>query len=396
MRVAIDALFAGGQEGGGEQVVMGLASGFSGLPLQGDRILFNVLRSNHGWIHNHVAPPAELVTRAIGEASAAHRAKNLLGPLRPILGGFSRAVGLTRPIHQPRELVSVESLIPEAEFDILHVTTPTHALRSRKPFVTTVFDLQHRHLPEIFDQPTLDWRECVYPQLFRESSAIITCSAFSKRDIRDQYGVPEERIHLIKLVAPLAAYGPSSAHVPPEFHVPERFALYPSVTYPHKNHIRLLEAVATLRDRAGLKVNVICTGARKHAWPQIRQRLASLQLGDQVFFPGYLPENELAWLFDRAHFLLFPSLFEGVGLAVVEAAFAGLPIVCSDIPPLREYAPDSAAFFDPNHVAAIADAIAVAWQSAEPRRAAGAGTGRTWREVAAEHLEVYRAQAPIR
>ena len=167
------------------------------------------------------------------------------------------------------------------------------------------------------------------------------------------------------------------------------------MTNGHKNHIRLLEAVALLRERGPRRPRRLLrqTGARLAG--DSSSGGASCELEEQVRFTGFIAPEELLALYRLAQFVVFPSLFEGAGLPVLEAMEQGVPIACSEIPPLREYAGDTALFFDPTRVEDIADAIARL--SSDPtlrhelREAALRRVEQfSPRQMARRHLAVYR------
>ena len=113
--------------------------------------------------------------------------------------------------------------------------------------------------------------------------------------------------------------------------LPATYALYPAVTWPHKNHLRLLDALAELRDQRGLVVNLVCTGAKYEShWPKIEQRIKDLNLASQVRFLGFLSEADLRAVYRLAQFLVLPSLFEADSCPIHEAWSEGLPVASSN------------------------------------------------------------------
>jgi len=226
--------------------------------------------------------------------------------------------------------------------------------------VLTIHDLQHRHFPQFFSDSHLKWREAAYPAALAHASIVVADSAWVRDDIVRQYGTPAGKIVSIPLASSLRFHDRPTrercARLRAEWRLPDVFALYPAMTYEHKNHVRLFEAVARLRDR-GRTIHVVCSGRQAHVWPKVRQRLRELRLESQVSFTGFVEAEHLLALYQLAQFVVFPSLFEGAGLPVLEAMEQGVPVTCSDIPPLREYAADAALFFDPDRADAIEQAL---------------------------------------
>jgi len=176
---------------------------------------------------------------------------------------------------------------------------------------------------------------------------------------------------------------------------PGRFVLYPANPWPHKNHERLLRAWKSLIDlggaasypsdpplRAGTPAHgpdsiepsmddtptLVCTGriAGEPRSVASLARAAGLPTG-RVLDLGFVSEEHLAALLRAARFMLFPSLFEGFGLPVLEALAAGCPVACANLPPLVEVAGDAAHYFDPTSDSAIANAASVLWRDAGRR-----------------------------
>jgi glycosyltransferase involved in cell wall biosynthesis len=285
--------------------------------------------------------------------------------------------------------------------EVLHLPYPMHVVKSEVPTVFTIHDLQHRHFPQFFSAEHLRWRETVFPAMFEHARSLTTVSRWVKADLVRQYGVDAAKVHVIHSGSPTEAYDPVSqetiAEVTSRLRLPKDFMLYPALTYEHKNHVRLLEAVALLRDR-GRTVSLVCTGTRALFWPTIRRRLRELRLEDQIRFVGFVSTLELTVLYRTCRFVIFPSLFEGAGLPLLEAFREGAPIACSDIPALREYGGDAALFFDPTDVESIAQAIGRMFS--DPGlgfclRSRGADQIRrfSWERAAMMYLAVYRMVA---
>ena len=136
------------------------------------------------------------------------------------------------------------------------------------------------------------------------------------------------------------------------------FAFYPGVTWPHKNHARLFEALAHLRDSQGRTVTLVCTGARHEpSWPRLQARIQELKLEDQVRFLGFVSPTELRCLYSMAGCLVLPTLFEANSLPIFEAWSEGLPVVSSDVTALPEQVGDAGLLCDPFEPASIARAI---------------------------------------
>jgi glycosyltransferase involved in cell wall biosynthesis len=275
-------------------------------------------------------------------------------------------------------------------------------IRCALPTVYNPHDLQHLHYPQLFTREQIEWRETVYRAGCNEAAAVVADSHWAKRDIAERYGISPDKVYAVWPGPATELYPeptPSTlTQVRRKFRLPDIFALYPAQTWPHKNHIRLLEALALLRDKDGLALHVICTGRKNQFWPKIETRLRELRLEQHVRFPGFVHATEIRALYRMAQFVIFPSLFEGAGLPVIEAFAEGAPVACSSAASLSEYAADAALLFDPSCVQGISQALHRMTSDAGVRaelRARGAERARlfSWRRAARIYRAIYRKVA---
>ena len=289
--------------------------------------------------------------------------------------------------------------------DVVHF--PTHAFTvCAIPSIYNPHDLQHLHFPQFFNIDEIAWRETVYPAGCHFAQAVIVNSQWVKDDVVSQYGVSPRKVHVIPEAAPTEFMsGPSVVDLDSlkeRYGLPEAFVFYPSMTWPHKNHVRLLEALAYLRDHRGMIVPLVCTGARhEDSWPQIQSRLSLHGLEDQVRFLGFLPQEHLRGLYKLARCLALPTLFEANSLPIFEAWLEGTPVACSNVTALPEQVMDAGVLFDPLDPAAIGDAVAMLFTDAqlcEELRAKGRRrlNDFDWTRTAKAYRAVYRRSASQR
>jgi len=229
------------------------------------------------------------------------------------------------------------------------------------PSVFNPWDLQHIHYPQFFSPADVEWREATYGAACRAANTVVVGSEWVKRDIVRHYQIQPEKIQVVRCPPPTSAYvepnGPALNTVKEKYELQENFALYPAMTWEHKNHIRLLEAVALIRDGRGIRVNLVCTGKQTEFFPNIARKMRELQLDSQVRFLGMVPPADLRAIYRLARFMVFPSLFEGAGVPLVEAWNEGTPVTCAAVTSIAEQAGDAALLFDPTSVQAIANAV---------------------------------------
>jgi len=225
---------------------------------------------------------------------------------------------------------------------------------------------------------------------------VITISEHSRADIAKHLRVPLEHI----AVTPLAAssrFEPATpaaiADVRARFALPEHYLLYLGSIEERKNLRRVLEALAVLNQRGGAPRFVI-TGEMKWQYSGILETLERLQLYDLITMTGYVPEADLPALYTGALGLVFPSLYEGFGLPLLEAMNCGTPVITSTAASLPEVVGSAALLVDPYSVEAIANAMHSVVESESLRdrlRQAGLARARafTWDRTAALTVAAY-------
>ena len=255
--------------------------------------------------------------------------------------------------------------------DVIHFPYQDY-VRCRVPTVYNPHDLQHLHFPEFFTAQEIRRREIVYPTACRAAEIVVTASEFVKRDIEENYQVDAAKIAVIQWALPESK---STDNAPPDaektlakYDCPRPFALYPAMTWEHKNHLRLLEAVALLRDRERLTINLVCTGHRNSFYPTIERRLRELNLENQIRFTDVVEYQELNLFYRLARFVVIPTLFEAASAPLFEAWQNSVAVACSSVTALPEQAADAALLFDPQSVGDIAGALKKMWTDADFRR----------------------------
>jgi glycosyltransferase involved in cell wall biosynthesis len=254
--------------------------------------------------------------------------------------------------------------------DLLFV--PSHVLPRAHPrlSVATVHDLGYLYFPEAHrprDRRYLDWSTGWNA---RASAAVLADSQATKADLVRAYGVDGSKVHVVYLgrdeaFAPVRA-GEVLARVCARYGIAGPYLLYVGTLQPRKNLARLVEAYARLvgnptevrdqrRDDAGIRL--VLAGKRGWLYDDLFARVRRLGLEGRVVFPGYVEEGDLPALYSGALAALFPSLYEGFGIPVLEAQACGVPVMTSNNSSLPEVAGDAALLVDPHDVEAIAAAM---------------------------------------
>ncbi|HXI80254.1 MAG TPA: glycosyltransferase family 1 protein [Verrucomicrobiae bacterium] len=393
LRVALDARIPAGRWGGIQQVVEGLAYGLSRLD-GGDEYVFLAERGASAWLAPMIGGGSHIVEvpRGYGRTRV-RRAYEAVAERAPAAARIarraaSRLTGVSMPIAKS------DGFVESIGVDIVHFTTP-QAYLTHLPSIYQPHDLLHRHHPEQFDAIHARYREDAYRAFSEAASIVAVMTEWGRADICRVFGLPAGRIAVVPW-APVAGLRRIS-EPSRDLDLPDRFLLYPAQTWPHKNHIRLIEALAMLRDR-GTVVPLVCTGRQTEHMAAIRRRIDALGIGDQVRFLGYVSADDLDAIYRRATALVFPSRFEGWGLPVVEAFAFDLPVASSNATCLPEVAGGGALMFDPESTEDMASAISRIWTDerlrSELRSAGRRRVGElSWERTARIYRALYRQVA---
>lgn len=345
---------------------MGIATGLGNLEGD-DEFLFLTNANDSAWLRPYIGGGCRLVeVSATFGKTRRRQAYERMRSVSPRLAALGRcsAIGLNRlSVPIPNSDGRLESL----GVDVVHFATQ-QAFRTDVPSLYQPHDLQHVHHPEYFSPLQVRYRDAAYRAFCDQARIVSVMTDWGRDDLASAFGLPRNKVAVVPWAPVVGAHDPAETRPArgggPD--VPERFLLYPAQTWKHKNHIRLIEAIALLRDD-GLLVNLVCTGHLTEEFKTIKKRVDDLRLSDLVRFLGYVDDEDLAELFQRATAMAFPSQFEGWGLPVVEAFAVGLPVAASSATVLPEVAGGAALLFDPLDTRDIAKAIGRIWNDEQLR-----------------------------
>jgi glycosyltransferase involved in cell wall biosynthesis len=291
-------------------------------------------------------------------------------------------------------------LAAAAGCDVVHSLASTAPLHGPFRRVTTIHDLNYKLVPEShFGLLGLGMRVLV-PAAARRSDRVIVDAASTRADLIRHLGVAANKIDVVPLGVAVQPDAPATppAELRAKLDLDNRpLVLSLSAKRPHKNLPRLLRALAEMN--AAERPSLVVPGYRTPHEPELRQLARTLGIGDTVRLPHWLPAADLEGLYALAAAVVFPSLYEGFGLPVLEAMARGVPVACSDRSSLPEVAGDAALLFDPENIQAIRaaleallrrDALADRLRRAGRTRAAAFTWGRTAKLTAASYERAIR------
>ncbi len=309
----------------------------------------------------------------------------------------------------PKEQIDLPLTVRRLEPNLFHAPYYITAYHMPCPLVVTIYDVIPTRYPHYLPSRVARIAYALTTRLaLRAAAVVITLSRASRRDLIDLYGVSPERI----VVTPLASaphFRPATseaiAALRARLGLPERYVLYLGINKPHKNLVRLIEAWAHVTHDArrtthhASRITLVIAGREDPRYPEARQRATELNL-DNVLFLGDVAEADLPALYSGATLFVFPSLYEGFGLPVIEAMACGVPVACSNASSLPEVAGDAALLFDPTDEQAIAEAISQGLHNADLRtrlrqRGFAQAARFSWQQTARLTLEAYRTATTV-
>jgi len=398
LHVVIDARLFGGQSGGIEQVVIGLASSLSSLEDGDERYTFLAYPKSHDWIQPYISGRATmLLTTAVVPPPRWKRA------LRENLPGYTRIAETTSLLAGKRTISIPQSdgTIERLGADVIHFPIQ-RAFLTNVPSIYHPHDLLYRHLPHLLPAYERLKRETTYRRFCDQAKVVSVTSTWIKQDLVRQFELPPQKIAVVPLSPVTGCYAtPRTSDIDAtaaRFSLPEAYVFYPARTWPHKNHLKLLEALALIRDRDNLIIPCVCSGGHDKFFATIRQRIRELHLENQVQFPGHVSPLELRCLYARARCVVVPTLFEAASGPVGEAFATGTAVACSNVTSLPAQSGSGALLFDPHDANDIAHAIRRLWTD-ESLRQTLIACGRdqiarlTWPQTARHFRALYRQLA---
>ena len=287
----------------------------------------------------------------------------------------------------------------QQDFDILHSPNLGYPVPTKKPFAITVHDIGPLTRPEFFDKLSIHWMKIGFPYMINHASAIICVSRSTADEIISAVGS-----HIGKRVFV------THEGVDPKFfdhpdpncfnllseNIPNGlpFLLAVGGISPRKNIIRILRAMEVIKDK--IPHHLVLVGGSGWDENEVFNHIQGSQIKNRIHHLGYVSDEELHSLYCNADAFIYPSLFEGFGLPVLEAMASGCPVITSNVYSMPEIAGNAAVLVNPLSVEDIASAVLmICSQKALSTEMKDMGIAQakrfTWNRCAKETCEIYRA-----
>lgn len=260
--------------------------------------------------------------------------------------------------------LALPSITRKQNYDALFLPAASRRapLRAPCPTIGTVHDLAALHVEGKYDIARNFYQNKLLPIMIKQLTHIIAISESTKNDILEYSDIDEDKISVVHHAADTNTFYPrekkSAISSVAGYGIRHPYLIYISrIENPGKNHIRLIRAFEKLKKEEGIPHQLVLAGADWHGAIEVYSVARKSEFHDDILLPGFVNGDDLPNLYSGADLMVFPSLFEGFGLPILEAMACGVPVACSNTSSLPEIAGDSAVLFDPLDIDSIANGI---------------------------------------
>jgi glycosyltransferase involved in cell wall biosynthesis len=306
-------------------------------------------------------------------------------------------------INRPPEIykhisIPLDIISQKRKFDFFHFLYNAPSLFMPCPFVLTVHDLSFKHVPEMISKKNFISLNSQMHLTAKKATKIITVSENSKKDIIQFLKIPDKKIEVIYEAADSSfkVINDEDARnkVREKYNLPPQYLLYVGTYLPHKNLETLIRALHKLRQDTKVPYKLVFAGNMGRNFETINTLIVQLGLENDIHTIGFVPEQDLPVVYSLSDLFIFPSLYEGFGLPLIEAMACGVPVLSSNSSCLPEIGGESALYFSPKDVEDLADKITHITQNETLRNEMiGKGLKRAktfnWHTMAEKTLRVY-------
>lgn len=323
---------------------------------------------------------------------------------REHLGRFPQAKEIVVPFSNPfTRLIREHLLMPlfykKERLDIIHNTKSAISIFKPCKTVVTLHDIIPLTNPETETFMARVYWSIQMPIAARRADRIITISEYAKKEISGYFGITSEKITVIpncfeerfRPVSDTKALD----EIRSKYTLPESFILYVGTIQPRKNLNMLIKAFYNLKKNGKINKKLVIAGRKGWLYSSLFKLIKELRIEEEVIFTGFVPDEDLPYVYNMAYLFVYLSLFEGFGIPPLEAMACGVPVICSNTTSIPEVVGDAGILVDPYDQKAVEDAIiSVLSDQArqEELREKGLKQARkfSWERTAVETLNVYR------
>lgn len=250
--------------------------------------------------------------------------------------------------------------------DILHCTGNTAPLKVNIPLVITLHDILYLQQINLtrgswYQRIGNLYRKWLIPKIVHKCQAILTVSDFEKAEIERHFGFSDGKVKRV-----YNAFSPQFTEIgnrgvldkyKKKYHLPEQYILFLGNTHPNKNIRKVLKAMSLLQRSTGIKTPLVMPDVDEQFLQRILKEINDPSLRENICLTGYIPNNELTYIYNLARVFLYPSFYESFGIPMLEAMACGVPVVASGRAAMPEVAGGAALLVDPENEEEIANSI---------------------------------------
>lgn len=266
--------------------------------------------------------------------------------------------------------IKVPVLLRKYKADVFVSCDGFCSLGTKVPQCLLVHDLAFLHYPSFIPKSQLLYYKRYTPKMLAKAKVIATVSAFSKKDIISQYGTAADKINIVysaakEIFQPLTNEEKQATRA--KYTGGKEYFIYAGAIHPRKNLVNLLKAFSLFKKRQQSSMKLVLTGRLAWKYDSFVKNLKTYKYRDDVVMTGYVNEEEIRKLVGAAYTMVYPSLFEGFGVPVLEAMQCDVPVITSLNSSMQEIANEAALYADPGSPADIAEKMMLLYKDEKLR-----------------------------
>tara|TARA_B100001057_G_C22871425_1_gene959109 strand:- start:11880 stop:13109 length:1230 start_codon:yes stop_codon:yes gene_type:complete len=255
---------------------------------------------------------------------------------------------------------SFEAFLENLKIDLIYFCTQSLFASHIETinYIFTVFDLAHRdypEFPEVRNFRIFEQREEAFQKNIKRAVAVLVESNMGRDNLTTKYSISHNRVYVFPLSTGTTYsteqnqfYNPDKKviEIKKKYNLKNDYIFYPAQFWSHKNHIYILKALQILEEEDNIVLSAIFSGSDKGNLPYIKKMTKNMNLENRVFFPGFVNNEELHYLYSQSIALIMPTYFGPTNIPPLEAFKYNIPVLYSDLPGLREQVGSAALLLD--------------------------------------------------
>lgn len=287
--------------------------------------------------------------------------------LTKVFRGFDllRYLSSNKNVHIPSYM---NRICKKYNIDIIHCPYQFVPFTAKAKKICTIHDVQSLIFPENFSPKERMERAITYLDYIKRADQVVVSYQHIKNDLIKYYKIEPEKVQVVLMDMKKLWFEellPTIDNHSSQIELPEKYILYPANTWPHKNHLNLIKALKTIKERSGVKINLICTGHQTEHFDIIKQFLLSEKMEKQVKFLGALEEKDLLYVYKNSYAVVIPTQYEAGSFPLMESILLNIPVICSNITSLPDTIKNEDLLFDPFSLESMVSKISELWQNDE-------------------------------